>query len=77
MDVGHIVRIAAGIWKIVNTPDVKRTIFGEYSDGRPRSIIDGIYGETLSPKQKKKKKYKKKKKKHKKVKFYDDYDYDY
>lgn len=75
MNIGDVMKVAAGIWKIVNTPEVKRSIFGEYSDGTPRSVVDGIYGEILSPKQKKKKKYKKKKKKHKKVRFYDDYDY--
>ena len=54
----------------------QKTVFGTYSNGRPRSAIDAIKGEVISPEdqllitrklQKKKKKNKnKKKKKHKK-----------
>jgi hypothetical protein len=53
----------------------KKLMFGTYSDGKSRNLVDALYDEELSPKQKKKKnkkkgknKKKKKKKKHDKLK---------
>lgn len=61
---------------IATDEDLRRTIFGEYSNGEPRSLPDAINGEYISPadrhkimygkKAKKKKKHNKKKKHHKK-----------
>ena len=51
---------------------VQRALLGVYSDGTPRSLIDCVNGEILSPKDKEKyiyKKNKKKKKKKNKIKF--------
>ena len=53
---------------------IQKTIFGTYSNGRPRSAIDAVKGEVISPEDQllitkrlqKKNKKKKKKKKHKK-----------
>lgn len=40
---------------------LQRTLFGEYSDGSPRSLSDCLEGEILSPKDREKMLYKKKK----------------
>lgn len=58
--------------KVLTDKSVQKVIFGEYSDGTPRSLVDSWNGETLSPKEKKKtlkKKGGKKKNKKKKIKF--------
>lgn len=55
--------------KLVSNKGVQKVLFGTYADDTPRSLVDGINGEILSPKQRKKFVYKKKKKKkHKKCK---------
>lgn len=57
--------------KLLTDTSIQRAVFGEYTDGSPRSLIDSWNGETLSPKQKHKisKKKGKKKKKKNKIKF--------
>lgn len=47
---------------------IQRSLFGEYSDGTPRSLPDCLEGEILSPKDREKMLYKKKKKNIKKKK---------
>lgn len=56
---------------VAKNKSIKKCIFGEYADGTPRSLMDALDGEFLSPKErkaymKKEKKGNKKKKKHKK-----------
>ena len=65
-----IAKVAGGIGAILSEEEVQKRVFGEYSDGRVRSIPDAIHDEVLSPKQKKKKLYKKKKSGKKKIKLY-------
>lgn len=60
--------IAKAILSLSSSEDLQKLICGTYSDGTPKSVIDSIHGEVLSPKDKKKKIYKKKKVKHKKIK---------
>lgn len=43
---------------------VKKSLFGEYSDGKARNLPDAIRDEKYSPQQKKRKNKKKKKKKY-------------
>lgn len=57
--------------EFLENDSVKKFFNGTYSDGEPRSFLDGLYGETKNPNKKKKKKKKdkdkdKKKKKSKK-----------
>jgi len=59
--------LAAIAESTLGNSEVKRTLFGEYSDGTPRNLPDAIRNEKKSPIQKSKKK-KKKKKKYKKYK---------
>lgn len=55
--------------KLVSNKTVQKALFGVYADDTPRSLVDGINGEVLSPKQRKEFMYRnKKKKKHKKPK---------
>lgn len=54
--------------KLLTDKSVQKVIFGEYSDGSPRSLVDSWNGETLSPKQKQKIRKKKGKKKKNKIK---------
>lgn len=55
---------------------VQKVLFGTYSDNTPRSLVDCVNGEILSPKDREKYLYKKKKKKNKSKKkrssFWDD-----
>lgn len=47
---------------LVSNEKIQRTLFGEYSDGTPRSLSDCLEGEILSPKDREKMLYKKKRK---------------
>lgn len=49
------------IESLASSENVQKMLFGEYSDGRPRSLPDALNNELYSPKQKKHKKDKKKK----------------
>ena len=60
----------------MNDPKARKTVFGTYSNGKPRSIIDALNGEVIHPEdklliakkiEKNKKKRKKKKKKQQKA----------
>lgn len=62
-DVGVLLDTAS---KLIGNKSIQRILFGTYADDTPRSLVDGINGEILSPKQRKKFVYKKKKKKKKK-----------
>lgn len=53
--------------KLCTEKEVQKMIFGTYSDGRARSLIDAINGEILSPKQKRDKLYKRRKAGKKKI----------
>lgn len=55
---------------LMTDKSVQKVIFGEYSDGSPRSLMDCLDGEILSPSDRERFVYgkKKKKKKHKKKK---------
>lgn len=59
--------IISTVLKLSSNEDLQKMICGTYSDGTPKSLIDSIHGEVLSPKDKRKKLYKKKKVKHKKI----------
>lgn len=72
LDVGMLVDI---VTNIASSPKGQRFLCGTYSDGKPRSVIDAMRDEYISPKDRerwdrikadKKKKKKKKKKKGKK-----------
>ena len=54
--------------KLIKSKKLRKSLFGTYSDGKPRNLIDAWHGEVLSPKQKRDRKYKKKKIKSKKIK---------
>ena len=64
-----IKEIAGVAVTVLTNKKVRKALFGEYADGKTRSLPDAISGENLSPKQKekyiKKKKNNKKKKKFK------------
>lgn len=63
--------IVKAMMDVITDDSVKKVLFGTYSDGTPRSMIDGIHDEVLSPKDREKyhkKKGKKKKKNNKKKK---------
>lgn len=67
MDASSLIKIAVDVASAVaETDGFKSMMFGEYSDGTPRSLPDAIREEEFSPKQKAKAKKKKKKKKKKK-----------
>lgn len=63
-----VITVATQIIGVVTNEDLRKTVLGTYSDGKPRSIIDAYNGEVLSPKQKQKKLYKKRKSGKKKIK---------
>ena len=63
-----VITAATQIIGVVTNEDLRKTVLGTYSDGKPRSIIDAYNGEVLSPKQKQKKLYKKRKAGKKKIK---------
>lgn len=63
-----VITAATQIIGVVTNEDLRKTVLGTYSDGKPRSIIDAYNGEVLSPKQKQKKLYKKRKSGKKKIK---------
>lgn len=54
--------------KLLSSGKIQEALFGTYSNGKPRNLIDALNGEVLSPKQKRNMKYKKKKVKNKKIK---------
>lgn len=64
--------LSDGVSKVASDEKIKKMIFGTYSNGKSRSILDSLDGEILSPKDREKYLYKKdkkhKKKKKKKVK---------
>ncbi len=63
-----IVKSAIGeLTKLCSQKEIQKMIFGTYSDGKPRSLMDAINGEILSPKQKRNKLYKKRKSGKKKI----------
>jgi hypothetical protein len=51
------------VLSVASDKNVQKAMFGVYADDTPRSFVDCINGEVLSPKQKKEYIYKKKKKK--------------
>lgn len=61
-----VTQAASLVKSLAEDKNVRRIVFGTYSDGSTRSLSDAINGEILSPKDKVK--YKKKKKKSKKKK---------
>lgn len=66
-----IATILSTVTEVAKNKTIKKCIFGEYADGSPRSLMDALDGEILSPKERKvymckeKKGNKKKKKKNK------------
>lgn len=58
--------ILEGTAKVLTNKKVRKTLFGEYTDGSARSLSDCLDGEILSPKERKKYTSKKKKSKKKK-----------
>lgn len=52
---------------LCSNEDVQKALFGTYSNGKPRSMVDAMNGEILSPKQRRKKLYKKRKSGKKKI----------
>lgn len=67
VDPGTLGKVLSSIATIFSDPKFQKSIFGEYSDGTKRSLIDAWNGEVLSPKQRRKKLYKKKKSGKKKI----------
>ena len=74
-DIAKIAEVVALVGReALGNHDVKKFVYGTYTDGTPRNFIDAVNGEYLSPKtkkkhDKKKKKYLKNKKKAKKNKY--------
>ena len=67
MEAAEIVKLVVDTTlKVAETDAFKSMMFGEYSDGTPRSLPDALKEEAYSPKQKAKQKKKKTKKKAKK-----------
>jgi hypothetical protein len=52
---------------LCSTDKVQKMLFGTYSNGKARSMVDAINDEVLSPKQRKSKLYKKRKSGKKKI----------
>lgn len=52
--------------KLAGDDNIQKAVFGQYSDGSPRSFVDALHGEYISPKDKHKLTKKKKKGKKKK-----------
>lgn len=63
-----ITTIVSAVADALTDKGVQRALLGVYSDGTPRSLIDCVNGEILSPKDKEKYIYKKKDKNKKKKK---------
>lgn len=63
-----VVAVVGEVINAATNEDLRKTILGTYSDGQPRSVIDALNGEVLSPKQQRKKLYKKRKSGKKKIK---------
>ena len=62
MDVGTVVSIGTTILREINdNNELKRLLFGTYSNGKPRSLADAVGGEFMSPKERANKHNKKKK----------------
>lgn len=60
-------KIISTVADVASNKGIQKMVLGEYTDGSPRSILDAIDGEILSPKDRKKyviPEKKKKKKKH-------------
>jgi hypothetical protein len=62
IDLKNGLKLIESIINLMTNETIQKSIFGQYSDGNTRSIMDSLNGEVLSPKQKAKKIYKKKKK---------------
>lgn len=63
-----LAKVANAVTTAITDPKVQKALFGTYSDGSTRSLVDAWNDEILSPKDKSKKLYKKKKSGKKKVK---------
>lgn len=66
LPVATLSAIAETVVTVASDKGVQKALFGVYADNSPRSLVDSMNGEVLSPKQKKEYCYKKKKKKGKK-----------
>lgn len=66
--VDTMITVATQIIGVVTNEDLRKTVLGTYSDGKPRSVVDALNDEVLSPKQRRKKLYKKRKSGKKKIK---------
>jgi hypothetical protein len=62
IDLKNGLKLIESVIGLLTNETIQKSIFGEYSDGNTRSIMDSLNGEVLSPSQKAKKLYKKKKK---------------
>lgn len=62
IDLKNGLKLIESIINLMTNETIQKSIFGQYSDGNTRSIMDSLNGEVLSPKQKARKLYKKKKK---------------
>lgn len=62
IDLKNGLKLLESVIGLLTNETIQKSIFGEYSDGNTRSIMDSLNGEVLSPSQKAKKLYKKKKK---------------
>lgn len=60
-----ITTIVQATLDVATDKGVRKALFGVYSDNTPRSLVDCIHGEILSPKDREKYVYKKKSKKKK------------
>lgn len=72
-----IIAIIGAVGSLITSKGARKALFGTYTDGTPRSLIDSLDGEFRSPAEKAKKKKKKSgkkskkgKKKSKKTKYY-------
>lgn len=68
LDPTTVTTILNGLGSACKTKKAQKILFGTYSDGKPRSVIDAFNGEIMSPEQKQKKLYKKRKVGKKKIK---------
>lgn len=62
IDLKNGLKLVESVINLLTNETIQKSIFGQYSDGNTRSIMDSLNGEVLSPRQKAKKIYKKKKK---------------
>ena len=55
-----IIAIIGAIGSLITSKGARKALFGTYSDGTPRSLVDSLDGEVRSPAEKARKKHKKK-----------------